>query len=222
MKKCLFPLVFLFLMTTFSSCLTIYEKYTINKDGSGSFEYIIDMSELYSLLESMAGETDMEGIEKTDINESFREMIPELRTIEGISNAQVKGDTDKYIFGISFDFSDDEALNRAMDLILDDKNSENQKYVEIKRKKFIRFHKTSSDFSKEALLGEDDVSDESIMLGVLEGMKYRIEVNLPRKIKTIETKAEIIREDKNLVVIEANFNSLLEDVEHLKTFVKTK
>lgn len=218
--------VFLLLFTVFflglTSCLTIYEKYTINRDGSGTFEYIIDLSELYSMMETFASEEDMNQVKNSDFGESFRQVIPELKDVQGISKIEETGNPANYVYGIKFDFGDVIALNKAMALLLDDNSESEIEYVNIEKKKFVRYHKTSNEFSKEALLGEEGVTDESMMKGVLEGMKYKIIVNLPRKVKSVQTRALNEKGEDGFVEIEANFNSMLEDNEYLKTVIKTR
>ena len=221
MKKILF-LLLLVSAVFLSSCLTIYEKYTINKDGSGSFEYTIDMTELYRMMESFASEEDIGNMNEKDLSRSFYELIPELNTIVGISNAEPTGTDQVYVFGLKFDFENQEALNRAMGMVLEDQGDQTTNFVEISRKKFIRYHKTSREFSKEALLGEEGIGDESMVKGILEDMKYKIDVNFERKVKSVQTKADVVKKEGKEISIEANLNSMMEDSEYLKFVVKTK
>lgn len=205
-----------------SSCLTIHEKYTIHKDGSGSFEYIIDMSELYSIMESFASDEDMKSLQETDLSESFAEIIPELEEINGISNVSLTGLEEEYIFGISLDFADEVSLNKALAIIMKDQGEDGSRFVEISKKKFTRYHITSEEFSREALLGAEGAVDESLVSGMLEGMKYKLDISFARKVKSVQTRAEIIDEDLHSVSVEAGFNAMLEDSEYLKTIIKTK
>ena len=48
----------------FTGCITIEENYTFKKDGSGTMEYVLDMSEMGELIKSLegaAGEKDGKG-----------------------------------------------------------------------------------------------------------------------------------------------------------------
>ncbi|MCB0780956.1 MAG: hypothetical protein KDC03_15785, partial [Flavobacteriales bacterium] len=49
------------LVITLSGCITIEEHYTFKKNGSGSMEYVIDMSVMKELMDSMEGAFGEEG-----------------------------------------------------------------------------------------------------------------------------------------------------------------
>ncbi|MGC9341584.1 MAG: hypothetical protein ACP5E3_02700, partial [Bacteroidales bacterium] len=100
MKKLVWVFVsvgFLFL----SSCITIFESYKFNRDGSGSMEYLIDLSELQSLMEVFS---DSLVINDLNFGESFEIAVPELNGMKGISNAYLAGNPAKFLFGIGFEF----------------------------------------------------------------------------------------------------------------------
>ncbi|MBK9535574.1 MAG: hypothetical protein IPO10_10485 [Flavobacteriales bacterium] len=52
MRLSLRPLLAVILLMFFTGCLTIEENYVFKKDGSGTMEYVVDLSEM--------GETDEE------------------------------------------------------------------------------------------------------------------------------------------------------------------
>lgn len=204
------------------SCITIIEKYTLNKDGSGTLEYLIDMSELYSM---MAAFSDSSGdMSNMELDQPMREALPVLEKIPGITGVELAGSKDNYTTGIKFNFSDAAALNKALSVVLSENNegSEGDKtYVAIKGKTFTRFGLTSSEFDKDALLGETEGMDEETMNSVLESMKYRISVNFGKPVKKVDTSASYTIEDKT-VTVEANFKEIFATRDLLKTTIRTK
>ena len=48
-------LALLALLVAFTGCITIEENYTFKKDGSGTMEYVVDMSEIGDMLKAMEG-----------------------------------------------------------------------------------------------------------------------------------------------------------------------
>ncbi|MEL6194901.1 MAG: hypothetical protein AAFR66_22765, partial [Bacteroidota bacterium] len=110
----------LLLSLSLSSCITIIESYTFHKDGSGQMEYIVDMSEISALMK-MGG-----GMEEQDdlMGQSKEELDKKLAGIQGISNATTFFDEDEYMFTVSFDFSSPDALNQALNDVLQIKSEE--------------------------------------------------------------------------------------------------
>jgi hypothetical protein len=203
-----------------SGCITIIEKYTIHKDGSGSMEYIIDMSEMYEMMASFTDST--EENETMELDQSLRVALPVLSNTNGISNVELTGDISRYIAGIKFDFKDTESLNQALAVILEGEESSGTpaQYVEIKGKNFTRFSLTSKEFNKEDLLGSQEFDTETTK-SILESMKYKISVSFDKKVKKVTTLANFTQDEKT-VLIEANFSDIFDNTEILKTTIKTK
>lgn len=204
-----------------SGCITIFEKYSFNKDGSGSMEYLIDMKEMYDMINAFADE---EQKNEMNLNETFGETIPELSAIPGISNVQLTGTPEEYVFGIKYDFKDVAALNAALGVLLEKEQGKSDKYVDFNKKVFTRYYKTSDEFSKEALMGEEggEGMDESMVDEMLQGMKYKIYVNMPGKVKSVKTEAGYTMEGDKAVLIEANLLQLSENDQILKTVITSK
>jgi regulatory protein YycH of two-component signal transduction system YycFG len=218
MRKILFLLlgVSLFL----SSCLTVYEKFEINKDGSGTMEYLIDLNNLYNMLESFGGDSAMSN--GMGISESFDELIPSLSATEGISDLVLTGEPTKYIFGIKFKFANESSLNMAMALLMDEHDNSN-KYVSISKRKFIRYHKTSEEFSLSNIFGDEKEGIDSTMVaGMLTEMKYNISVTFPKKIKKVSTKSDFEITDDKTIEIKTDFLRMLENNKVLETTILTK
>jgi len=203
-----------------TGCITIIERYKINADGSGTMEYLIDMSEMYEMMASFSDST--EKPETAEIDKSMREALPILNTIDGITNVELTGDISRYIAGVKFDFKDVKALNKALSIVLEggsNPGSEVQ-YVAIKGKTFTRFSMTSKEFNKEEILSGQELDEETTKM-MLESMKYTISVSFEKPVKKVTTLATYTKED-NVVLVETNFSQIFDNTEILKTIIKTK
>ncbi len=205
-------------LVVLSGCITIFEKYTIHANGTGTMEYIIDMTEMYEMMASFSDSS--EAMESPGINESLQEAIPGLNEIEGISNVAITGDGSEYIAGIKFDFKNADALNLAIGVLFNREDDAGIKYVALKGKTFTRFNQTSKEFNKEELLGSEELDEETMKM-ILESMKYNISVSFDKNVKKVTTKAPYTMEDKN-VLIETNFSEIFNNEDFLKTIIKSK
>lgn len=203
-----------------TGCITIFEKYTINANGSGTMEYLIDLSEMYEIMANLSDS--INDVQSNEIDEAWLEALPLLNGIEGISNAKLSGDPTKYIAGIKFDFKNPEALNKALAIIFEDAetNQSDVQYVALKGKTFTRFRATSKEFNKEELLGSEGLDEETTRM-MLSEMKYKISVNFEKKVKKVKTLSTFTKDDKS-VNIEVSFADLFDNPDILKTEIKTR
>lgn len=216
-KVALFILLFPLLL--FSSCITIYENYIFNRDGSGTMEYRVDMSELRSMMELFSDSLDMEDL---NLAGTFTVSITELGALKGIGNVSDAGDAGNFIFGVRFDFENTDALNQALGLLFENNEATDTRFIDKKRRKFIRYDATSDEFSHEAMLQEGVDIDESVMKDILDKMKYSISMNFESRIRRVKSNAEYQMDGKNSVRIEANFNQMLDEEDYLETMIKTR
>ncbi len=218
MKKVVVPVLILILFSL-GSCITIIEKYAINEDGSGKMEYLVDMSDMYDMMQTLSDEDDMEDL---DVGQSFDAVLPDLDLLGGISNAEMAGNPEKYVFGVRFDFNDIESLNTALGLLFEDDENTSTMFVKMKRRKFIRYHAMSDEFSRDAFTGEEDNIDESVIKDILDEVNYSINLDFENKVRRVKSKAEYQKQGDNVVIIHANFNQMLDNKDYLKTIVRTK
>jgi hypothetical protein len=100
-----------------TSCFEIIEEVNMNKNGTGSFNFTINMSQSkihinsLFLLDSVNGRP-MPKIE--DFEKAIRRVELELKKDSALSNIGVKKNWKDYIFSVSGDFINIEALNKAI------------------------------------------------------------------------------------------------------------
>jgi hypothetical protein len=99
-------------MVIMNSCIEIDEKISVNADGSGRFEFSIDMGSLASAMNSQNTAIDVSMIEK--IKQVFAGAQTNLKGADGIANVKSVSDDKNGKFSVGFDFSRSSALNKAI------------------------------------------------------------------------------------------------------------
>lgn len=186
----------------FSSCFTIIEEITFNRDGSGTSKTVMDMSEMMGMLkmfmpDSLQDELNMDSIMASEMNE--------YKQMEGISN--VKSYSEKaYVYTISYDFANVAVLNKAQNSgggneALGDMSNN----YSLKGKKFKR----TTSFAASDEMGEMGMDTEEMegMMGMMNQPTYKVIYNMPKKVKkaTIEGTESTWEKDNKTVSIEYNF-----------------
>ncbi len=221
MKKHALLVILALLMLFQSGCLTITEKYKVNRDGSGSMEYTIDMSGMQSFMQAFSDST-MQGSHMMEIDQSFRQILPYLAATQGISNAMLTGDPGNFVYGIKYDFDDQQALNIAMAVILNEEDEHRSQFVELGKKRFIRYPLTTKEITDGKLFGGKDSSENSLALQIMDEMNYKISVMLPKRVKKVSSGAGITQENDRKVIINATFSQIVNNNEILRTEIKTR
>jgi hypothetical protein len=154
-------------MALLSGCLTIEENYTFRKDGSGTMEYVVDMSELGKMLDGMKGMMDgKEGGNTMDMNEE----AGKLKTLEGIARVKCKEEKKGFVQRLSFRFQDVAALNRALNVLMPDSAREPQDFFRWEGNTLVR---TNNGFAAGIGAETGGDSDTANVEGVLKSMKYK-------------------------------------------------
>lgn len=187
-----------------TSC-TIDQTISYNEDMSGTNSIIIDMGEAMEMMGGMMGE-DSEAMKGMDLKESLGEMEESFADLEGVSNLQFVDDMKSYKLGFSYDFEDTKALNAAMqDYMENDELPKKKKSKETYKQKGKKLLLNFDDFDADGL-GES-LGDPS-MMGMLGMMDYKLTINLPQPVKSIDNNVYMLSEDKKTL----NANVSLEDM----------
>ncbi len=213
-KKYGISLFAIFLMLHLSSCLTFTETYTFNKNGSGSMEYTIDMSEISSLL-SVSSEDE----------ESYKEVIPfaeiteGLQKINGISSVITEEDNENFVYNIGFKFSGLQPLNNAMNVILNNRKDEDHIFFVKEDNVITRKHLYSERFSLESILGEEE--SNAYAKAIFESVSYELKFEFKNSVKAVYSAAdaEIGGKKNRLVNIKASLLDITDDNNVLNTSI---
>ena len=229
MKKIIWIIIAL-LTISLTSCITIEEHYTVKRNGSGHMEYIIDMSEMASMLEMFSeGQGESEGEDGNPLDgltEGFGgadigDLSDKLKGMEGISNVtQIKGESELYM-GVSFDFKSIDALNGAVASLSSGGVSTP---IVFDGKKFSRKQTLGDEFKLDEMLGDSEEVDINQMNMFFSQMKYKVSVSFQKPINAIYTTGDAKFTDKKhkTMEIETSFKDLFEAGEALNFSVITK
>ena len=179
------------LLTT--GCLTIEENYTFKKNGSGTMEYVVDLSAMAEMMKSLD-----KGDKKGDDKESpaamgLEEQSKALKKLEGIKKVKLKQEEDGYIQRVSFAFTDLDALNRALNVLMPDSTGVQQTFFHWEGNTLVRVNnRHANEMGGEMTGGEGDSTDLS---GMLESMKYKYSFKFPDAIRDVALADGVLRED---------------------------
>ncbi len=124
-------ILYLSLLVSLTSCFEIIEEVELKDDGSGSYEYTLNVSQSRTKLDQIMRLDSINGYkvpQKTDLKKPLEELIAKSKEISGISNVSKVEDFENYIFSFSCDFKDIDALNR---LVAELRRASNDKRTDI-------------------------------------------------------------------------------------------
>lgn len=107
----------LFISILFTSCFEIIEEVNLNQDGSGSFEYTLNMSQSRKEINSLRQLDSFRNYHiptEDELNQSINEGLAILKTCDGISSVSLSRDYENYVFRLKFNFDTITNLNQAI------------------------------------------------------------------------------------------------------------
>jgi hypothetical protein len=126
-----------FLLT---SCFRVKETVILSKDGSGIFEFIVDMSESKYFLRMAKNLAELAEGKSPDeqINRNLSRTLGYLEKTPGISATQlIKNDSD-FIYELTFNFEDVASLNRAIAQFFHEEDRRTEEFYQLKKRTFRR------------------------------------------------------------------------------------
>lgn len=192
------------LMLSLSSCFHIVEELTVKNDGSGNYKLTFDMSEMKSMMDMMKGmvpdslknEETAEAPsanQMTDMGEQLTSVTTLIQSLGGISNISEMNDTAAFMFSYSFDFVNQEALNRALKMIAKEKyQSKADETFKFSKKKFERLSVGNIGAELKKQLSEGESEDEEGQLDMMKmffaEMTYKQVYRFEKPIKSSSNK----------------------------------
>lgn len=164
----------LLVVLAFTGCITIEENYTFKKDGSGTMEYVVDMSEIGDMMKAFE-EMDKSGDKKDAADMGTMDMkakVADLKKVPGIKKVKVN-DKQKYVQRLKFAFADVNALNAALNQLMPDSTGTQHTFFTWEGNTLVR---TNNQHARELGSGmgtEKDPSDTTDMTEMLATMKYK-------------------------------------------------
>jgi hypothetical protein len=150
----------LFLILLNSSCISIIEKFIFNKNGGGQYSFTLDMSELSDMIKAMGTDEDTS---ITSIVKNLEKRSLEFDAISGISNTKLNNDQETAEINLTFDFSDIDALNKAINEFFKDEGSFAKQEVYFSKDK-NKITRSAIDKLGTLLSDGDEVDEDSIYM----------------------------------------------------------
>ena len=199
----LFTFVSLFM---FTGCIDFLEEITYHKDGSGTYQFTVDMSAMKSMLDGLGSNEEQEKDPMKDIDSKFKELEDKFEKIKGISQFKNINDTSAFVFGFSFDFKDALALNKAL-LAQDDQLASSTNLFSGSKRTLTRFNKGSmAEIMKNELAGEETDEEQMAMVKSMFGdMKLRTIYHFDRRVKSSSNVNSLISADNKNVTLDYYF-----------------
>ena len=171
-----------------TGCITIEEHYTFKKNGSGTMEYVVDMSDMVGLKDVLDKSGDRGKERKKDKNDGpmatgFDGKAEQLKALNGIKRVKQKNQQDGFVQRISFAFADLDALNRALNVLMPDSTGNQQTFFRWDGNTLVRTNNQSAKELGGDMAGETDSGDQSV---ILESMKYKYSFKFAQKVTDVK------------------------------------
>ena len=176
-----------------TGCITIEEHYTFKKNGSGTMEYVMDMSAMQGMMDALDSGGGKAKKEKADGPiTGTEERIKQLKELEGVKRVKLKEEEDGYVQRISFAFKDLDALNKALTVLMADSSGVQQTFFRWEGNTLVRTNNQYAEKMGSDMTGGTDSTD---LTSMLESMKYRYSFKFPDAIRDITLADGVTRED---------------------------
>jgi hypothetical protein len=203
-----------------TSCLTIEENYTFKKDGSGSMEYIVDLSEMADLMKGLPGGS--EGKDDGATGMDLKDNLTKLKALPGIRKVKLKKEKDGFVQRLSFRFTDVTALNRALNTLMPDSTGAAHDFFRWEGDVLVR---TNNHHARE--LGGDmggEPGDSTDMTMMLQSMHYKYSFKFARDIADTRVAEGVTKEPdgSNRVKLSTDWSVITKDPQALDLRIELK
>jgi len=189
-KKFLLIFIFLILLGS-SSCIEIIQLVKVNPDQSGNITIAMDMGELNAMFIAVAENV----IDLSVLDEIKQQPFKSAKIIEnikGIRNIFPESNDKKGLYGLSFDFENDKALNEALFKMFHNNDKPLLPKVFKIRKNRIKITNTAPIIRYFTNKYQKNMKDNELLSYVT----YKQVYVLPGKVKKVKNKKSVIEEEK--------------------------
>ncbi len=210
MKKVLIFLWTALVGTLVSGCFEVTEEITLKKNGSGTYQMMVDLGDALSLINLMGQEgPDNLQMDQT-LDQGMQEQIQNLSEIEGISNISSSREEGKIL--LSYAFDDIAALNEATansNSLMQEFGNTNQDTGNYDWSKKLFSRTGVGDLIPQS--GSDEFAQGLDMAKMfMKDAQMTTVYHLPRKVKNMTNTDAQLSDDKRTVTLEVSFLDLME------------
>lgn len=176
------------LLMLVTSCIDIQESVYLRNNGSGKFAFTVnleDMESLLNLVTSMSGEDGTKEEVLADMDVNFEKLKQKLEKQKGISQVKTIKENSNKLLGIAFEFSDVQALNRALQELNEDKSNPKKEYFSFSKGQLNRLNTLGvKEQVQRKIETEVDISIDGLMLSsLLKDMTYTTKYTFEKPVK---------------------------------------
>lgn len=209
------------LLIGLSSCLEITEQVRIREGGSGQFTFTVDMSEAKPLLDVAKGfSKDADPNEVTsDLNTGMEDAHKRLQSAKGIHNSALIRSKNGLLSGITFEYDNVEALNKAVNIVQNNKPDAQEQFFawngqRLHRLNILKIENEIKNKTGNDLNGLDLTVNGKSIKEIMKNMVYRTEYTFDKPIKSVSNSSATLSADKRKVTVE---RYLLDDTRKAST-----
>ena len=178
------------LLLVLQGCLTIEEKYTFKKDGSGSMEYVVDMSEMAETLKGLPGAKG--GKDDGPGKMELLDHVDTLKKLVGITKVKLKKEKDGFVQRLSFRFADIASLNNALSQLMPDSTGQSTEFFRWDGNTLVR---SNNHHAKEMTSGMGGGSGDSTDIsGILKMMRYKFDLRFADDLGDVQVADGVVKE----------------------------
>ena len=239
-------LLFLGLITSLTSCM-FTEELSVNNDGSGTYAFKMDMSQMMESMKEMSNKDSLKEPEVLDTIVFFKDILEEKKDsisklskeeqllLEGLEDLKLHMQVDekkgKMLMDFVLDFKDISELKDMQNKIAkaqalsDGKEQDNS----LKSKADVDYSFDGKTFRRSVIMKE--LSEEKLQeveksidqsSSFLEGTMYKVIYHFESEIHNVSFKGAIISNDKKTLTIEVPLDSVMKNPKWLDFEVKLK
>lgn len=208
-----------------TSCISFIEKIFFKADGSGTYEFSIDMSSVVSMMELSGEDMNTDSL-LSQLNMDSEGTIAKLEAIGGVNNVRPEFNKETGILSMVFDFDNIDALNEGISTYLYDSTQTDIVRYEIFSAKGNTFERSSKNllmetFEKSMKEGSNDEElDMDFVKMMFSDMYYATEITFEKGIKSVSNKE--YEEKGNTIIWKTYPFNDLNDKTDIAVKVKTK
>ena len=214
--KIITGILLIFSLFLFSSCFEIVEDISLNNDGSGHVAITINLSQSKTKLHSIMLLDSINGYKipsEKDIKKHFADLKEILTQTSGISGVVTRLDFDNFIFNVSCDFDNTNALNE----VLINLNTKTEA-AKIRQHKPFTYNKASKTFSRSYHydIAKEFSKTNAKDRNIFENASYRTIYHFEKNIKSSSNKTAKISGNKKAIMLLVNAQDLITNKNTIK------
>lgn len=208
-----------------TSCISFIEKIFFKADGSGTYEFSIDMSSLVSMMQLSGEDMNTDSL-LSQLNMDSEGTIAKLEAISGVNNVRPEFNNETGILSMVFDFDNIDALNQGISTYLYDSTKTDIIQYQIFTAKGNTFERSDINLMMDAFQktmkegSNDEELDMEFVKMMFSDMYYATEITFEKGIKSVSNKE--YEEKGNTIIWKTYPFNDLNDKTDISVKVKTK